>query len=106
MAQITVTWTASADTAHTGYYVWWDTSSHAGATGPTGVYAYAYDYASVGDVPPTQLSHAITGLISGQTYFANVTTHGGGGHDAYESELGAEVSAVARLPAPANFRVI
>ena len=33
MAQITVSWTASADTGHTGYYVCWDTSSHAGATG-------------------------------------------------------------------------
>jgi hypothetical protein len=36
----------------------------------------------------------------------SVTTHGAGGHDAYESELGTEVSAVARLPAPANFRMI
>lgn len=103
MAQITVTWTASADAGHTSYGIWLDTVTHAGATGPTGVYATSYDYPSVGDAPPTQLSYTITGLVSGQRYYSNVTTRGPA--PGAESELGTEVSAIARLPAPANFRI-
>jgi hypothetical protein len=104
MAQITVTWTASAQPDHTGYGVWLDTVTHAGVPGPTGVYANSFDHPSVGDVPPTVLSRTITGLVSGQRYYANVTTRGATG--GLESELGTEVSAIARLPAPGNFRVI
>jgi hypothetical protein len=82
---IMVQWEPSADPNVTGYFVYWDTVSHAG-----GVYT---DYPNSVDVLGNDASQVlITSLVVGQTYFINISSHGAGGHDANESALWGEIT--------------
>jgi hypothetical protein len=87
--QVTLTWTASSDPSVTGYYLYWDTVSR----GDSSYLLYA-NSRDVGNVT----SYTLTGLTAGITYYLNLSAHGAGGHDAYESGLVGEVSQVAILP--------
>ena len=86
--EIIVSWTKSDDLGVTGYYIYWDTVSHAG-----GIYT---DYANSQDVVGRDVETiSITGLIVGLTYYINISSHGPGGHDVFESGLYGEISLVA-----------
>lgn len=83
--QVTLSWTISSDTSVTGYFLHYDTTSHSG-----GVWS---DYANHIDVSGrTTDTYTITGLELGRLYYFNITSHGAGGHDEFESELWGEVS--------------
>jgi hypothetical protein len=82
---IDVSWVPSADINVTGYFVYWDTVTHSGGVGA--------DYANSADVTGRLTdTYKITGLNFGQTYFADMSSHGAGGHDAFESALFGESS--------------
>lgn len=91
--QVTLTWIASTDQIVTqpggGYYLYWDTA-------PRGNDNYLL-YANSRDVGNVT-SYTLTGLTAGLTYYLNLSTHGPGGHDAFESGLVGEVSQVAIQP--------
>ena len=74
--RLVLTWTASTDPGVTGYFVGWDTVTHTGSTSTA--------YAQVRDVGNVT-TYTITGLIEGQRYYVGLSSHGDGGHDAYES---------------------
>lgn len=89
-----VSWTASADADVTGYYVGWGTSSNAGATSITA-------YPNVVDVSGRlTTSLLISGLSGGVLYYANITSHGSGGHDQFESLPLGEISSFASPELP------
>lgn len=84
--KVDMAWDASTDPNTTGYFVYWDTVSRGNSDWT--LYANSTD---VGNV----LAHTITGLVVGQTYYVNVSAHGAGGHDEFESGLFGEVQLVA-----------
>lgn len=82
---ITITWTASTDPGVTGYYVYMDTVPR----GNDNYQLYTYQVDVSGR---TTTSYVWTGLLPDTTYYFNISSHGSGGHDLFESELLGEIS--------------
>jgi hypothetical protein len=81
-----LSWTASVDPNVTGYYVYWDTSSRGDDN--------YLDYANSADVSGRGTeNYTVTALIPGQMYYFNISAHGAGGHDQFESGLFGETNA-------------
>ena len=84
-ADIVVTWVSSSDPGVVGYYVYWDIISRSG-----GDYTSYSNYQDV--IGQSAQTCIITGLTVGTTYYFNISSHGAGGHDVFESELFGEIS--------------
>lgn len=90
---IRVSWSASIDPGVTGYFVGIDTVSRSGTTTIT-------SYATVVDVAGT--TYTFRNLYKGTFYYINITSHGVGGHDQFESLPFGELQLTANLELRGN----